>query len=78
MTVENIKFPLLAYDIKALIKASGLKRSHIYKEMIAGRLKYRKAGRRTLFLPDDAEAWMRAMPVGEPSHSANCPSAIVS
>lgn len=55
--------PPLAYDIKSLIKATGRGRSAIYQEIAAGRLKARKAGRRTVILHGDAVEWLDALPL---------------
>lgn len=63
-------FPL-AYDIKSLVEASKIGRSTIYEDMAAGQLKARKAGRRTVFLHEDAVAWLQSLPVREPSSKAS-------
>lgn len=52
----------LAYSIPDLIDLSGLGRSFIYAEIKAGRLKIRKAGRRSIVLPEDADNWLRQLP----------------
>jgi hypothetical protein len=41
----------------------GVGRSKAYLEIKAGRLKARKCGDRTLVSTDDAEAWLRSLPV---------------
>ena len=38
-------------------------RTKAYEEIYAGRLKARKAGRRTIITADDAEDWLRRLPV---------------
>ena len=58
--------PILAFLLDDVKKASGFGHTKIYEEIAAGRLIARKAGRRTFFLPEDVEAWLRAMPVVEP------------
>jgi len=61
----------LSYDIKGLIKATGRKRSSIYKDISAGLLRVRKAGRSTVILRDDAVAWLQALPAWKPSRLAS-------
>ena len=39
-------------------------RTFAYLEIAAGRLRTRKAGRRTLILAQDAEAWLASLPSG--------------
>jgi hypothetical protein len=52
--VEN-----LAYSI-AQIASVG--RTFIYEEIKSGRLRLKKAGRRSLILAEDAQAWLRGLP----------------
>jgi len=52
----------LAYDILSASKKAGLGRSKLFEEINAGRLKARKAGRRTLILRDDLAAWLASLP----------------
>ena len=52
----------LAYSITELVRISGVGRSFIYEEISAGRLKVKKAGRRTLILHAEATKWLGAMP----------------
>ena len=42
--------------------AGGISRSWVYVEISEGRLSARKIGRRTIILPDDAEAWLKSRP----------------
>ena len=53
-----------AYTIQQFCRAFGIGRSLVYKEIAAGRLYSRKAGRRTLVLRSDAESWAAALPQG--------------
>lgn len=46
-----------AYSIDSFCRAYSIGRTLAFAEMKAGRLKARKAGRRTLILREDAEAW---------------------
>jgi len=41
----------------------GLGRTRVYQEIKMGRLSARKVGRRTLITIDDAEDWLRRLPV---------------
>ena len=52
----------LAYSITELTRSSGVGRSFIYEEIKSERLNVRKAGRRTLVLIADAEAWLANLP----------------
>jgi hypothetical protein len=52
----------LAYDILSASKKAGLGRSKLFEEINAGRLKARKAGRRTLILHEDLAAWLASLP----------------
>jgi predicted DNA-binding transcriptional regulator AlpA len=52
----------LAYSISDVVRISGLGRSFIYEEINAGRLKVKKAGRRTLALAADVEHWLSSLP----------------
>lgn len=62
----------LAYDIKGLMKATGRKRSSIYKAIASGHLIVRKAGRSTVILRSDVESWLQNLPVFKPSGCASC------
>jgi excisionase family DNA binding protein len=53
----------LAVGITDAIRLSGVGRSTIFDEIKAGRLKARKAGRRTLILRDDLKAWLNSFPL---------------
>jgi excisionase family DNA binding protein len=52
----------LALGIIEAARAAGVGRSTIFEEIKAGRLKARKAGRRTLILCDDLAAWLASLP----------------
>lgn len=60
MQAESI---IKAYTIKDFCRAYGVGRTLVYSEMAAGRLRARKAGRRTLILKTDADAWLDALPL---------------
>jgi len=52
----------LAFDVDQLDAVCGLGRTRAFEEIQTGRLKARKAGRRTLVLREDLEDWLRALP----------------
>lgn len=52
----------VAFTVDEFRKAYGVGRSFIFEEIKAGRLHARKAGRRTLILKIDAEAWLQSLP----------------
>lgn len=62
MDDKDEKITPLAYDIKGLVKATGRKRSSIYKDIREGLLVVRKAGRSTVILHEDVMAWLRGLP----------------
>ncbi|TCN25885.1 hypothetical protein EV184_118109 [Sinorhizobium americanum] len=54
----------VAFTIEEFCRAYAVGRSLAYKEIASGRLRTRKAGRRTLILSADANAWANALPEG--------------
>lgn len=54
----------VAFTIDEFCGSFGVGRSYVYEEIKAGRLKSRKAGRRTLITADDARAWLSSLPFG--------------
>jgi excisionase family DNA binding protein len=54
----NMDVEIEAYDIKSFCKAFNVSRSFAYEEMKAGRLRYRKVGRRTLIPRVYALEWL--------------------
>ncbi len=54
-----------AHSIDWICEDSGLGRTFIYKEIKAGRLLARKAGRRTIILDPDYLAFLTALPTTE-------------
>lgn len=50
-----------AYDIPSFCKAYSVSRSFVYLEFKSGRLKFFKAGRRTLISRKAAERWQRLL-----------------
>lgn len=53
-----------AFSVDSFCQAFDVERSFAYSEMRAGRLEFRKAGRRTLIRKADAEAWLDSLPKG--------------
>lgn len=49
--------PTAAYTISDFIKAFRIGRTKVYAEISSGRLKAKKAGKRTLILAADADQW---------------------
>ncbi|MER8745904.1 helix-turn-helix domain-containing protein [Mesorhizobium sp. M1004] len=56
----------VAYTVSSFCDAYGIRRNLAYDEMKAGRLEYRKAGRKTLIRKVDADAWLGGLPKGNP------------
>ncbi len=52
----------LGFSIKESCRASGLGRTTIYEAIGAGELIAKKAGRRTIILPKDLEAYLESLP----------------
>jgi hypothetical protein len=57
----------LAYSIPEFAEGAGLGRSFIYEEIKAGRLKVRKAGRRSIIIHDEGRAYLQSLPTLAPS-----------
>lgn len=51
-----------AYSISEVAKVVGVGRSYLYGEIRDGRLRIRKAGRRSLVYEQDLRAWLEALP----------------
>ncbi len=51
-----------AYTVNELSKEIGIGRSKIYSEIAEGKLKFRKIGKRTIFLARDVEAYLDNLP----------------
>jgi hypothetical protein len=54
-----------AFSIQEFSKVYGPGRTRVYEELKSGRLHGRKVGRRTIITEDDAEDWLRRLPVIE-------------
>ncbi len=59
-----------AFTVNEFCVRFGICRSLFYAEVRAGKLKTRKAGRRTLVLIRDADAWAEALPEGGAADAA--------
>jgi hypothetical protein len=55
-------FDQLAYSIEETARITSVGRTGLYAEIKAGRLKARKAGRRTVLLADDIRQWLVSLP----------------
>jgi hypothetical protein len=51
-----------AMSIDGFCNSYGIGRTKAYEEINAGRLRARKAGRRTIITADDAEDWLNRLP----------------
>lgn len=60
--MEQVK---VAFTIPEFCNLYGVGRSFTYDEISAGRLQIRKAGKKTLILRVDADAWLHALPKGD-------------
>jgi excisionase family DNA binding protein len=54
-----------ALSIQEFSQVYGLGRTKVYEELKSGRLRGRKIGKRTIITEDDAEDWLRRLPVIE-------------
>jgi hypothetical protein len=54
----------VAYTVAEFCAAHGVGKSLVFEEIAAGKLRTKKAGRRTLILAKDAAAWVDALPEG--------------
>ena len=62
--------PLGALTIPSFCQHFGVGKSFFYKEMEAGRITTRKAGKRTLIPVAEAERWLAALPQGGAARKA--------
>ncbi len=58
----NITAQPVAYDIATAVAVSGIGRTRLYAYIKAKRLKARKAGRRTVILAADLQAFLDSLP----------------
>jgi excisionase family DNA binding protein len=62
MNVAETTSSRLVYTIDELPNVTGLGRTRLYELINSGELPARKAGRRTLVLREDVEAFLRGLP----------------
>ncbi|MGD0632648.1 MAG: hypothetical protein ABSA13_00015 [Beijerinckiaceae bacterium] len=60
----------LALSIEEFCRATSIGRSHTYEEIAKGRLKIKKAGKRSLILIDEARRYLSELSDREPSQQA--------
>jgi excisionase family DNA binding protein len=60
----------LAVSIVEAARRAGVSRSFIYAEISCGKLKIRKAGRRSLISVQDLEEWFSSLPKARQNHVA--------
>lgn len=63
-----------AHSIAEFAQLSGLGRSFLYEQIKSGQLPVRKAGRRTLILHQEGEAWLAKLPISVQRQSPNSTS----
>jgi Helix-turn-helix domain len=63
--VERQGLALRAMSIGEFCERYGPHRTKAYEELKSGRLRGRKIGKRTIITEDDAEDWLRRLPVFE-------------
>ena len=65
----------LTYSIAEVVTLTGVGRSFLYEEIAAGRLRVKKAGRRTLVPDGYLKAWLEGLPEARAKGQAPNPSA---
>jgi excisionase family DNA binding protein len=55
--------PQRGFSIQEFSQVYGLGRTKVYEELKSGRMRGRKIGRRTIITEDDAEDWLRRLPL---------------
>ena len=63
--------PKLAQSIAEFARSAGVGRSFLYQQIKCGRLKARKAGRRTLVLNEEGAAFLADLPLASSGASSN-------
>lgn len=61
----------LAHSIREVTALTGVGRSFIYEEIKEGRLRVRKAGRRSLIFEADLQAWLAKLPLARRERSSS-------
>ena len=52
-----------ALSVRDTMKATSLGRTKLYREMKLGRISARKIGRKTVFISDEVERYLKSLPV---------------
>lgn len=52
-----------AFSVRQISEIYSIGRTKIYEELKSGRLRARKIGKHTVILEEDAEDWLRRLPV---------------
>jgi predicted DNA-binding transcriptional regulator AlpA len=55
----------IALSVRDAMKATSLGRTKLYREMKLGRIAARKIGRKTVFLADEIERYLKSLPVAQ-------------
>jgi hypothetical protein len=72
--MSQTDFSKFAYSISELANKGPIRRSSIYNQIAAGKLRARKIGRRTVILDEDWRAFLESTPVIAPAKRADEPS----
>lgn len=64
-TEQQWQLPQRAMSLPQFCARYGPGRTKAYEELKSGRLRGRKVGKRTIIAEDDAEDWLRCLPVIE-------------
>lgn len=64
----------LAHSVAEFAQLSGLGRSFLYEQIKSGDLPVRKAGRRTLILQEEGQAWLAKLPLAARDRSSTSTS----
>lgn len=68
MTVQNEgMIPPLAYSFDSLSLATSINTTQLRADAKSGKLKGRRNGKRWIFLPEDANNYLKSLPLSKPS-----------
>lgn len=73
--MSQTDFSKLAHSIDELAKKPPIRRSSLYNQIAAGRLRARNIRRHTIILDEDWRAFLASVPVTAPAKSAATPTA---
>ena len=74
--IHDIPASPRVFSIEQFCRLFCIGRTKVYEELKLGRLRARKIGRRTIIAEDDAQSWLRCLPLIKTT--TNCPGEIVS